>query len=145
MRVCPCVSVHACLPMRVCPRVSAHACLPMRICRCCSFPGDSSWPPAQLPTPPLPASPRHGRPFLPRCPQLRPRPRPCLPPCRIQLAAAAASLAEAAIERIDLRSHSATHPRLGAADHISVHPLQGRGSGGGSPPLIHVLSCFKVT
>ncbi len=32
-------------------------------------------------------------------------------------------LARAALETIDLRSHAASHPRLGVVDHISCHPL----------------------
>jgi glutamate formiminotransferase len=32
-------------------------------------------------------------------------------------------LASLAFARIDLRSHEATHPRLGVVDHVSVHPL----------------------
>ena len=36
---------------------------------------------------------------------------------------AAVSLSTAALEAIDLRSHSATHPRLGVVDHISCHPV----------------------
>lgn len=40
-----------------------------------------------------------------------------------QLAAAVASLAHAALAVVDLRCHAATHPRLGAVDHISCHPL----------------------
>jgi glutamate formiminotransferase len=32
-------------------------------------------------------------------------------------------LASLALERIDLRSHEASHPRLGIVDHVSVHPL----------------------
>jgi glutamate formiminotransferase len=39
------------------------------------------------------------------------------------LAAAATALARAALAAIDLRAHEASHPRLGAVDHISCHPL----------------------
>ena len=39
------------------------------------------------------------------------------------LAAAVAALAEAALHAIDLRAHGATHPRLGALDHVSCQPL----------------------
>ena len=39
------------------------------------------------------------------------------------LSAAAASLACRALELLDLRQHSAAHPRLGTVDHISCHPL----------------------
>jgi glutamate formiminotransferase len=40
-----------------------------------------------------------------------------------RLAAAAATLARAALELLDLQTHRASHPRLGAVDHISCHPL----------------------
>lgn len=33
------------------------------------------------------------------------------------------SVARAAMEAIDMRQHDAQHPRLGAVDHISCHPL----------------------
>ncbi|EFN58522.1 hypothetical protein CHLNCDRAFT_17265, partial [Chlorella variabilis] len=39
------------------------------------------------------------------------------------LAAAASTLARAALALLDLRQHAATHPRLGCVDHISCHPL----------------------
>ena len=39
------------------------------------------------------------------------------------LANAAVTLARAALASVDLRRHAATHPRLGAVDHISCHPL----------------------
>jgi glutamate formiminotransferase len=32
---------------------------------------------------------------------------------------------EAALESLDLRQHCGSHPRLGAVDHISLHPLGG--------------------
>lgn len=41
------------------------------------------------------------------------------------LAAAAITLARSALSALDLRSHAATHPRLGVVDHISCHSLQG--------------------
>jgi glutamate formiminotransferase len=41
----------------------------------------------------------------------------------LQLAQAAVRIALEALGRLDLRSHTATHPRLGVADHISCHPL----------------------
>lgn len=44
------------------------------------------------------------------------------------IAAAATTLSRAALSFIDLRSHEATHPRLGVVDHISCHPLIVRGS-----------------
>lgn len=44
-----------------------------------------------------------------------------------QLAAAAARLSKAALRLLDLRHHSATHPRLGVVDHISCHPLAAPG------------------
>lgn len=40
-----------------------------------------------------------------------------------QLAAAAVNLARQALAAVDMRAHDATHPRLGAVDHISCHPL----------------------
>jgi hypothetical protein len=46
-------------------------------------------------------------------------------------------VAEAALAAIDLRTHGATHPRLGAVDHISCHPvpedLNLTGAGQGQP------------
>ena len=42
-----------------------------------------------------------------------------------QLESATCTIAERAVSLIDLRGHAATHPRLGACDHISVHPLSG--------------------
>jgi glutamate formiminotransferase len=41
----------------------------------------------------------------------------------LQLADAAVRIAVEALEGLDLRSHTATHPRMGVADHISCHPL----------------------
>ncbi len=49
--------------------------------------------------------------------------RPFLP--FLQLAAAVLSLSRRALQLLDLRQHTATHPRLGAVDHVSVHPLGG--------------------
>lgn len=46
----------------------------------------------------------------------------CMRVCA-QLVAGALALARSALDLIDLRRHSATHPRLGALDHISVHHL----------------------
>lgn len=40
-----------------------------------------------------------------------------------QLARTAVQVARAALAAIDLRLHSASHPRLGVVDHISCHPL----------------------
>ena len=40
-----------------------------------------------------------------------------------KLIAGALALSSSALSLIDLRTHSATHPRLGALDHISVHHL----------------------
>lgn len=40
-----------------------------------------------------------------------------------QLAAAVVALAQEALQLLDLRQHTATHPRLGTVDHISCHPL----------------------
>ncbi len=40
-----------------------------------------------------------------------------------QLAAAVVALAQEALQLLDLRRHTATHPRLGTVDHISCHPL----------------------
>eukprot|EP00877_Chromochloris_zofingiensis_P000750 jgi/Chrzof1/10676/Cz05g08080.t1 len=40
-----------------------------------------------------------------------------------QLCAAAVHVAEQALPAIDLTTHAATHPRLGAVDHISCHPV----------------------
>ncbi|KAI8464470.1 MAG: phosphatase 2C-like domain-containing protein [Monoraphidium minutum] len=57
------------------------------------------------------------------------------------LASAVVTVAEAALAAVDLRAHDATHPRLGAVDHISCHPVPPGGgaassgaasSGGGS-------------
>ncbi|CAN0468240.1 unnamed protein product, partial [Phaeothamnion confervicola] len=39
------------------------------------------------------------------------------------VAARAVAIAVAALARIDLRRHTSAHPRLGAVDHISFHPL----------------------
>ena len=39
------------------------------------------------------------------------------------LAQTAVTLSLAALAALDLRSHAATHPRLGVVDHISCHPL----------------------
>jgi hypothetical protein len=59
---------------------------------------------------------------------------PPAPRTPAQLTGAAAAVAEAALDVIDLRTHDATHPRLGAVDHISCHPvpqdLDLSGSGG---------------
>ncbi|GFR43255.1 hypothetical protein Agub_g4316 [Astrephomene gubernaculifera] len=41
-----------------------------------------------------------------------------------QLAAAVVRLSHSALLQLDLRTHAASHPRLGAVDHISLHPLQ---------------------
>ncbi|GAX75278.1 hypothetical protein CEUSTIGMA_g2723.t1 [Chlamydomonas eustigma] len=43
--------------------------------------------------------------------------------CPEQLQRIAVSLVQKAVELIDLREHTALHPRLGVADHVSVHPL----------------------
>ena len=40
-----------------------------------------------------------------------------------QLAAAVVALTQEALQLLDLRQHTATHPRLGTVDHISCHPL----------------------
>ncbi|PRW56268.1 formimidoyltransferase-cyclodeaminase-like [Chlorella sorokiniana] len=40
-----------------------------------------------------------------------------------QLTAAVVALAQEALQLLDLRQHTATHPRLGTVDHISCHPL----------------------
>lgn len=48
------------------------------------------------------------------------------------LAAAAVEVARAALTAVDLRRHAATHPRLGAVDHISCHPLPAAPAGSGS-------------
>jgi len=40
-----------------------------------------------------------------------------------QLVAGTVALSKRALALIDLTTHAATHPRLGALDHISVHPL----------------------
>ena len=40
-----------------------------------------------------------------------------------QLASAATQLSKAALSQLDLRQHSATHPRLGVVDHIVCNPL----------------------
>ncbi|EIE23961.1 Formiminotransferase [Coccomyxa subellipsoidea C-169] len=44
-------------------------------------------------------------------------------PAPHELAGSVVRLARAALETIDLRSHAASHPRLGVVDHISCHPL----------------------
>jgi glutamate formiminotransferase len=44
-----------------------------------------------------------------------------LPPLQIAVTEAV----EAALESLDLRQHCGSHPRLGAVDHISLHPLGG--------------------
>lgn len=41
----------------------------------------------------------------------------------LQLSAAVLALSRRALQLLDLRQHTATHPRLGAVDHVSVHPL----------------------
>ncbi len=33
------------------------------------------------------------------------------------------AVSQAAVQAIDMRGHDALHPRLGAVDHISCHPL----------------------
>ena len=43
--------------------------------------------------------------------------------CITQLATAAVQLSRAALTQLDLRQHTATHPRLGVVDHISCNPL----------------------
>ncbi|GBF99817.1 hypothetical protein Rsub_12570 [Raphidocelis subcapitata] len=58
------------------------------------------------------------------------------------LAAAVVNVSRAALAAIDLSAHDASHPRLGAVDHISCHPVPedlgwgrediGKSSGGGS-------------
>lgn len=45
------------------------------------------------------------------------------PAAPLQLASAVAAVSDAALAAIDLRRHDATHPRLGALDHVSVHPV----------------------
>ncbi|KAL6746407.1 Formiminotransferase subdomain-containing protein [Haematococcus lacustris] len=40
-----------------------------------------------------------------------------------QLAQGVVHLSQTALSCLDLRQHSATHPRLGVVDHISLHPL----------------------
>jgi glutamate formiminotransferase len=47
------------------------------------------------------------------------------------LAPAAAALARAALAALDLRSHAASHPRLGVVDHVHVTPVP-RASGAGA-------------
>jgi glutamate formiminotransferase len=44
-----------------------------------------------------------------------------LPPLQIAVTEAV----EAALESLDFRQHFGSHPRLGAVDHISLHPLGG--------------------
>ena len=41
----------------------------------------------------------------------------------VQLASAAVQLSKAALSLLDLRQHTATHPRLGVVDHIVCNPL----------------------
>jgi hypothetical protein len=92
-RVCVCVCV--------CARV--HVC----VCGCSGMGhGSASLPWQQLH---LTASP--------------PPPLATHPPTHHQLAATVAAVAHAALAAIDLRAHSATHPRLGVLDHVSLHPL----------------------
>ena len=43
----------------------------------------------------------------------------------MQLSRAAVELARAALRLLDLRHHSASHPRLGVVDHIAVQPAGG--------------------
>lgn len=50
--------------------------------------------------------------------------------CPDSLAGAVLALARAALALVDLQRHAATHPRLGAVDHISCHPLA---DAGGAP------------
>jgi hypothetical protein len=54
-----------------------------------------------------------------------------VPNCKpvLQLSSAILALSRAALASLDLSRHTATHPRLGVVDHISVHPLQGPGPG----------------
>jgi hypothetical protein len=40
------------------------------------------------------------------------------------LSAAVLALVGAAFARLDLRTHAASHPRLGVVDHVSCHPLE---------------------
>mmetsp|Transcript_19759 Transcript_19759/g.37660 ORF Transcript_19759/g.37660 Transcript_19759/m.37660 type:complete len:297 (-) Transcript_19759:245-1135(-) len=44
-------------------------------------------------------------------------------PCSHSLESAVVALVGAALSRLDLTAHTATHPRLGVVDHISCHPL----------------------
>eukprot|EP00798_Chlamydomonas_sp_ICE-L_P016099 gene16099-22241_t len=41
----------------------------------------------------------------------------------VKLSETAVQLSELALSKLDLRTHVATHPRLGVVDHISIHPL----------------------
>lgn len=43
--------------------------------------------------------------------------------CLMQLASAVVKLSKAALSQLDLRQHTATHPRLGVVDHIVCNPL----------------------
>lgn len=47
--------------------------------------------------------------------------------CPLAVARASIEVSRQALRNIDLRLHEASHPRLGAVDHVSVHPL---GEGG---------------
>jgi len=53
------------------------------------------------------------------------------------LAGALGSLAEAALRELDLRQHKASHPRTGAVDHVSVHPL-------GAAPLTEAAAVARA-
>ena len=52
-------------------------------------------------------------------------PASALPLQARQLSAATVALARAAVRLLDLRQHSASHPRLGVVDHITVQPAGG--------------------
>ncbi|CAM9443250.1 unnamed protein product [Chrysoparadoxa australica] len=41
------------------------------------------------------------------------------------LSKAVLRLSETALQNIDMRHHTGTHPRLGAVDHVSLHPIGG--------------------
>lgn len=54
--------------------------------------------------------------------------------CPSDIIKASLAVSRLALRHIDLRTHEATHPRIGVVDHVSVHPL-GRGAQRGAEEI----------